>query len=174
MKRRKKYLFPLPKTPADYVLVLLVIVALGLGLLLIKPSNLLQKFSQFKISSTPLPAQKSVPRTALTPPPPNASTAENKVFFDAVMKEAKETPYLEVANCNGKPAVIKVDNHSKLLIKNSSGTGRHINFLNKTYTIAPNGNQEIDVETEKAPGIYGIGCDLLRDRAMGLVIIPSK
>ncbi len=170
-KRKKKS--PSILTPIDYGLILVSIVAIGLAILLIKPTGFSKALSKIAMPAKPQTAKKTPIESALTPPPPNATQEQSKAFFDAVVKTAKEAPFLEVADCKANLKIIKVANNSSLRVKNSGNTVRQINLFNKNYTINAQGEQTVPINIDNTPGIYGVGCDSLRDRAMGLIFIPN-
>lgn len=104
-------------------------------------------------SSTQVPRAK----TNLPSPPPVASGAALDKYVQEIQQVAVEADALEITNCTGKPASIRMKKGSKLTIKNSDSKEITI-FLNtsNTYTVPASSSQTFTVQAGSA--LYSYIC----------------
>lgn len=156
MKKKKR---PEGNILSNILIVILSFCVIILGYFILKPTVDQWQFSS-PFSPTGPAINEQLPNTSLTPPAPGDSEQKKKEFYETVVKNAVEAPYLDIKNCNNEPKIIRVRNRSRLLIKNSGPVGHYIKLIDKNYLISAGGQEEVFIEAQKVPLIYGIGCDV--------------
>lgn len=108
------------------------------------------------LSDTLTPDEKFI----LNPPPADASRSAKKKHAEVVAKLAKETPMLEIKNCQPNPLVLQIKQGSEFKIKNYDTVERRI-FVDGShvYKIPAKGEQNIKAEFKYGTGDYGYVCE---------------
>ncbi len=160
---------------SNLLIIVLVITALTLGVLIIKPSGLkLSSFenktpkSELKRDSVPdasttrlIPANLSKEeKKLLTVPPPDASEEEINAHIAIGEKLAKEADILEITDCKPKPLVLKVKEKTNFKVLNNDKID-HTLIIDEEhkYPILGGETTEIRADFGKPPGLYGYVCE---------------
>ncbi|MDP3769638.1 MAG: hypothetical protein Q8R40_01700 [bacterium] len=156
------------------IIVILLVVALGLGYVISKKSpprpvgiaatplpSLVAKTSPSPGSPVSTPVLNLDQKLVLDPPPSGSDKEAIGRYFSAVERLAKNEDRIEIGpGCFVDPLVVRIKQGAKFTIKNGDTRDHELNFDGpKSYPIRAGSTETITVSFSHGPGIYAYVCD---------------
>ncbi len=99
-------------------------------------------------------------KALLSPPGPDAPSAERDKHDALAAKLSKESDTLDITNCRSNPLVLRARINQNLQVKNKDSIDRKLIFDDThKYTISKNTTTSIKVDFGKRAGLYGYICE---------------
>lgn len=153
--------------------VILAVLAAGLGYLIFRDYDVGSKINSYlkskpqevkqenKISNALQSELASEGEDVLNFPSPDANEEERNRHSDLVNKLAIKTDFLEIADCEPSPLVIRLNEEARFIIKNTGDKRRLIQIVDFEIRLPPGSEEEVEVKSiaEFGLGSYGYTCD---------------